>query len=185
MQLRNSPERYGAISLLLHWGVALAVFGLFVLGLWMVSLDYYNPWRQIAPNLHKSIGITLFVVLLLRMIWRFFSPPPPPTANQGRLVSIVSKLGHLSLYGLLFAVLISGYLISTAEGDGIVIFGYLEVPALITGISGQAGLAGDIHLYLAIILVVMAVLHAMMALKHHFIDRDATLTRMLGIKSRS
>jgi len=182
MQLQNSPERYGAVSLLLHWGVALAVFGLFALGLWMVSLNYYHPWRQTAPDLHKSIGITLFAIMLLRVLWRFLSPPPPAPSNHGWMIRTATKLGHLTIYLLLFAVMISGYLISTAEGDGILVFGTFKVPALIE-LSGQAELAGNIHLYLAITLVVIAVLHALMALKHHFIDRDTTLTRMLGIKS--
>jgi len=184
MQLRNSPERYGVVSVLVHWSVALVVFGLFALGLWMVGLDYYNPWRQIAPDLHKSIGIVLLVVMLLRLLWRFFSPPPPATPNQSRLVRIASKLGHLLLYALLFAVLISGYLISTAEGDGISVFNAFVIPSLFSGIRGQAELAGIIHLYLAIALVGFAVLHGLAALKHHFIDRDATLIRMLGIKPK-
>jgi len=183
MQLINSPERYGAVSLLLHWGVALTVFAMFAVGLWMVGLNYYHPWRQVVPDLHKSIGITLFVIMLLRVLWRFISPPPPPTPNQGWFIRTAAKLGHLALYILLFAVMISGYFISTAEGDGIVVFGMIKVPALISGISGKAELAGTIHLYLAVTLVIMAVLHALAALKHHFIDRDATLVRMLGIKN--
>jgi len=182
MQLQNSPERYGAVSVLLHWGVALMVLGLFALGLWMVSLNYYHPWRQTAPHLHKSIGIVLFVILLLRLIWRFVSPPPPPDANQGTLIRAASRIGHGLLYLLMFAVIVSGYLISTAEGDGIVVFGLFTLPSLLV-ISGKAELAGTLHLYLAITLVLLACLHALAALKHHFIDRDATLVRMLGIKA--
>lgn len=75
MQLRNSPSRYGVVSIVLHWGVALAVFGLFGLGLWMVGLDYYSPWRKAGPDLHKSIGLVLLAVMLLRVLWRFISPP--------------------------------------------------------------------------------------------------------------
>jgi len=183
MQFKNSSERYGAISVLLHWGVALCVLALFAVGLWMVGLGYYHPWRQIAPDLHKSIGIVLFAVMLLRLIWRFLSPPPPPTPNQGKFTRIAAKLGHGLLYILLFAVLICGYLISTAEGAGIVIFGAFTVPAVIT-ISGKAEFVGMLHLYFAIALVVLAGLHALTALKHHFIDRDATLVRMLGLKPR-
>jgi len=183
MQLINSPERYGAVSLLLHWGVAFTVFSMFAVGLWMVGLNYYHPWRQVVPDLHKSIGITLFVIMLLRVLWRFISPPPPPAPSHGWLIRTAAKIGHLVLYLLLFAVMISGYLISTAEGDGIVVFGLFTVPALLT-ISGKAELAGTLHLYLAVTLVVVAVLHALAALKHHFIDRDATLVRMLGIQAK-
>jgi len=185
MQLKNSAERYGAISVLLHWGVALVVFGLFGVGLWMVGLDYYNPWRQTVPDLHKSVGLLLLAVMLLRILWRFISPPPAPSKNQGILTHIAAKLGHLLLYLLIFAVLVSGYLISTAEGDGIVVFGSFTVPAVLSGLRGQAELAGILHLYLAIALVSLAVLHGLAAIKHHFIDRDVTLTRMLGIKAKN
>lgn len=91
MQLRNSPSRYGFVSIVLHWGVALAVFGLFGLGLWMMGLDYYSPWRKDAPDLHKSIGLVLLGVMLLRVLWRFLSPPPPALPNHGKLTRLASK----------------------------------------------------------------------------------------------
>lgn len=183
MQLRNSSSRYGLVSMFLHWGIALAVFGLFGLGLWMVGLDYYSNWRHTAPELHKGIGLTVLALMLLRVVWRFLSPPPPAPANHGTLTRVAAKAGHLLLYVGLFAVLIAGYLISTADGAGIPVFGLFEVPALISGLPDQADIAGVIHLYLAWGLVVFAVLHGLAALKHHFIDRDATLTRMLGRKA--
>ncbi|MNR57354.1 hypothetical protein D3C85_1781150 [compost metagenome] len=77
-------------------------------------------------------------------------------------------------------MLISGYLISTAEGVAIDVFGWFSVPATLSGLPEQADVAGVIHFYLAWSLVVLAVLHALAALKHHFLDRDPTLTRMLG-----
>ncbi|UVE18135.1 cytochrome b [Pseudomonas sp. LS44] len=180
MQWRNSSARYGLVSILLHWGVALAVFGLFALGWWMVGLDYYSAWRQTAPSLHKSIGLILLAVMLLRLVWRFISPSPPLLDSYGRLTRVSAKAGHGLLYLGLFAVMISGYLISTADGRGISVFGLLEVPALITGIPDQEDVAGAVHEYLAWGLVIFSGLHALAALKHHFIDRDATLARMLG-----
>ncbi|MBO3277805.1 cytochrome b [Pseudomonas schmalbachii] len=180
MQWRNSPARYGLISLFLHWVGALAVFGLFGVGLWMVGLDYYDTWYHRAPEIHKSIGILLLIAMVLRLVWRFVSPPPPAPANHGSLTRVATKLGHLALYLLLFGVLISGYLISTAEGVAIDVFGWFSMPATLSGLPEQADVAGAIHLYLAWSLVVLAVLHAVAALKHHFFDRDPTLTRMLG-----
>ena len=76
--------------------------------------------------------------------------------------------------------MIAGYLISTSEGVGIPVFGLFEVPALISNLPDQADVAGVVHLYLAWAVVIFAGLHGLVALKHHFIDRDATLTRMLG-----
>ena len=183
MQLRNTSTRYGWVSIVIHWSVALVVFGLFALGLWMVGLDYYSLWRKDAPDLHKSIGITLFAVMLVRIVWRLLSPPPPALASYSRMTRIGAAFGHAFLYVGLFAVMIAGYLISTADGVGIPVFGLFEVPALLSGLPDQADTAGVIHLWLAWALVIFSGLHALAALKHHFIDRDATLTRMLGRKA--
>jgi cytochrome b561 len=180
MQLRNSSSRYGLVSMLLHWLVAAVVFGLFALGLWMVGLDYYDAWRKSGPDLHKSIGITLFAIMLIRLVWRLLSPPPAPLASYGKWTRLGAHFGHLFLYVGLFAVMFAGYLISTADGVGIPVFGLFEVPALISGLPDQADNAGLVHLYLAWVLVVFAGLHGLAALKHHFIDRDVTLKRMLG-----
>lgn len=180
MQWRNTSARYGLVSVLLHWLVALAVFGLFALGFWMVGLSYYDPWRQSAPDLHKSIGILLFATMLLRVLWRLVNPAPAALENHGALTRLASKLGHAALYLGLFGVMISGYLISTADGRGIEVFGLFSVPATLTGIEHQEDIAGDIHEYLAWGLVIFAVVHGLAALKHHFIDRDSTLLRMFG-----
>ncbi|NMY50220.1 cytochrome b [Pseudomonas sp. WS 5011] len=180
MQWRNSSSHYGLVSIFMHWLVAVVVFGLFGLGYWMVGLDYYSSWRQTAPDLHKSIGLVLFAVMLARVLWRWFSPPPASLPNHGRMTRMASKLGHIFLYLGLFVLMISGYLISTADGRGIPVFGLFEVPASLTSIPDQEDVAGLVHEYLAWTLVIFAGIHALAALKHHFIDRDCTLTRMFG-----
>ncbi len=146
----------------------------------MVGISYYDPWRQSAPDLQKSICILFLAVILLRVLWRLLNPAPAPLASHGRLTRLASKLGHGVLYLGLFGVMISGYLISTADGRGIEVFGLFSVPATLTGITQQEDIAGAIHEYLAWGLVIFAGLHGMAALKHHFIDRDSTLLRMFG-----
>ncbi|MDC9614108.1 cytochrome b [Xenorhabdus khoisanae] len=180
MLLKNTSTRFGHISVLIHWLVALAVYGMFGLGLWMVTLSYYDIWYHRAPELHKSIGIFLFIVMAVRVIWRFISPPPKPLASYSLFTRISSILVHLTLYIVLFGILISGYLISTADGEAISVFGWFEVPATLTEQGIQADTAGIIHLYFAWIVVVISLLHGLAALKHHFIDRDITLKRMFG-----
>jgi cytochrome b561 len=180
MQWRNSSSNYGLVSILMHWLVALVVFGLFGLGYWMVGLNYYSSWYKTAPDLHKSIGLLLFALMLVRVLWRWISPPPASLPSHGRMTRLAGRLGHGFLYLGLFVLMISGYLISTADGRGIPVFGLFEVPASLTSIPDQADMAGLVHEYLAWALVIFAGLHALAALKHHFIDRDSTLTRMLG-----
>lgn len=180
MQWRNTGERYGLIAIGLHWLVALTIFGLFGLGLWMTELNYYHPWYHRGPALHKSIGLTLFAVMVLRVMWRLVTPPPAPLPTHTRFERIAAHAAHLLLYLLTFAVMSAGYLISTADGRPIEVFGLLSIPATLTSIPDQEDVAGVIHLLLAITLIVLAGLHAGAALKHHFIDRDRTLRRMLG-----
>lgn len=184
MQWRNSPHTYGLTSIVLHWLVAVAVFGLFGLGLWMVGLDYYSSWYRTAPDLHKSIGLTLFALMLFRVLWRFLSPAPQALPSHDARTRLASKAGHLLLYVGLFALMLSGYLISTADGRGIAVFGLFEVPATLTSLPDQEDLAGVVHEYLAWGLLIFAGLHALAALKHHFIDCDATLVRMFGRTQR-
>jgi cytochrome b561 len=180
MQWRNTSKNYGLASILMHWGVALTVFGLFGLGLWMRELNYYSPWYRTAPDIHKSIGMILLAFMVLRLVWRWISPPPPAPANHSKRVRLASTAGHLALYAGLFVLMISGYLISTADGRPISVFGWFDVPALITWIPRQEDIAGAVHFYLAWGVIIFSGLHALAALKHHFIDRDPTLKRMFG-----
>ena len=185
MLLRNSPGRYGWLSIFLHWSMALVIYAMFALGLWMVGLSYYDTWYHNAPEIHKSIGVILMLALIIRLIWRVVSPPPKPLSSYSPLVRITAVAAHGLLYGLLIAILFSGYLISTADGKPVSVFGWFSLPAVLTGAGEQADLAGDIHLWLAWSIVILSVLHGLAALKHHFIDRDITLKRMLGLGIRS
>jgi cytochrome b561 len=144
--LRNTPERYGLVTIALHWLVALAVFGLFGLGLWMTGLDYYDPWYKRAPDLHKSIGALLCAVMIMRLVWHIANPRPRPEPTLTTFERTASSLTHALLYGLLFAVMAAGYLISTADGRPLEVFGLCAIPATLVGLPDQADLAGDIHL---------------------------------------
>ena len=178
--LRNTRDTYGAIAVALHWLVAVTVVGLFTLGLWMVELTYYDNWYRTAPAIHKGVGILLFLTIALRLGWRALGPQPAPLASHSALERQAAATAHVLLYVLLFAVMSSGYLISTADGRAVDVFGLFQVPATITGLPQQADVAGNVHLVLAIALLSLAGIHALAAIKHHIIDRDRTLVRMLG-----
>lgn len=177
MRWRNSNTGYGAMAVTLHWVTALVMIGLFVLGLWMVELDYYDKWYKDAPALHKSIGILLFIAMLVRLLWRWGNPRPEPIGRP--LEKILALWAHRFQYLLLFAVMFAGYLISTAEGRPVQVFNWFSVPATIHGFENQEDIAGEIHEILAWLLILLSSGHALAALKHHFINRDATLHRML------
>ncbi|MCW8847125.1 MAG: cytochrome b [Sedimenticola sp.] len=180
MQLRNTPQHYGAISIVIHWAMAVLIVGLFILGLYMTELDYYDPWYKRAPDIHRSLGIIMLILLLFRLAWRQLNPKPAPVDNDPEHLHKLAEWVHGLLYLLLFAIALSGYLISTADGRGIDVFNWFTVPALFPSFENMEDLAGEVHFILAITLIALVSLHAVAALKHHFIDRDLTLMRMLG-----
>ncbi|MDG6774165.1 cytochrome b [Thiomicrorhabdus sp. ZW0627] len=179
MNLTNSARGYGWITIVMHWLVAVAVLGLFALGIWMVDLSYYSDWYHDAPFIHKSVGVLLVGLMLFRWVWTLVNPKPAPASVSSRAVAFLISAMHAVLYLLVFLLGVSGYLISTAEGHGISVFDWFTVPALIEPFEDQADLAGEIHELLAFVLIGLVVLHALAALKHHFINRDNTLKRML------
>ncbi|WP_193161696.1 cytochrome b [Microbulbifer hainanensis] len=181
MSVRGSKTQYGWLAIVLHWLMAPAIIGLFFLGWWMRSLTYYDAWYREGPILHKSIGILLLAVLLVRLLWKLMDRSPAAEAGTPRWQALAARLTHVALYALLLVIMTSGYLISTADGRPIEVFDWFSVPATIQGIVHQEDIAGQVHKFLAWSLMALVSLHALAALKHHFIDRDATLRRMLGL----
>jgi len=177
----NSTEHYGLVTILLHWLIAMVILGLFGLGLYMAELSYYDPLGNILPFVHISVGMLLVPVLIFGIIWKLINPGPTPLAGTTALEQALVKLVHHLLTLLIAAILISGYLITTAKGVGASVFDIISVPSTITGIPEQEYYAGLTHQYLTYGLIALVVLHTVAALKHHFINRDNTLRRMLGM----
>ena len=147
----------------------------------MTDLTYTSKWYVTAPFLHKSFGLTLLFIMLLRVLWIIRNQTPEPILSHTGFERAAARIAHLGLYVLLFGTMISGYLISTADGRPISVFGWFEVPAAISGLPRQEDIAGAFHYYLAFSVMALAALHALAALKHHFMDKDRTLRRMLGL----
>ena len=176
--MTKQTQHYHPLNIVLHWLMALLIPALFGVGLWMTGLDYYSSWYKTAPDLHKSFGILLALLLLSRfVVIRLFGKPAALGADWQQKAA---ALAHALMYALLLAIMVSGYLISTADNRGIMVFGWFEVPGFGEFFPDQADIAGSIHLYLAWTLIALVALHAAAALKHHFVDKDNTLTRMLG-----
>lgn len=174
---RNSSRGWGMVSIMLHWVSALAIIGLFALGWWMTNLGYSDAWYNRAPWWHKSLGLLLLGLSLVRVFWRLLQPVP--SLDGPRWEKRAAQCGHVLMYLALFVVLFSGYLISTAKGQGVSVFDWFTVPALVSELPSQATLAGEIHWYAAWALMVLAAGHALASLKHRLIDRDDTMRRMV------
>lgn len=180
MKLLNTTTSYGLLAVFLHWVMAIIIIALFFLGDYMVGLGYYDQLYHQAPWWHKSIGISLFLLLLTRIMVKLSSTSPKPLATYKSWEISLAKITHLSFYFLLLIICASGYLIATAKGVGIEVFSGFKIPAIMTLTESQTDLSGDIHRVSSTILIALLILHIAASIKHHFIDRDATLTRMLG-----
>ncbi len=177
--LTNSPQRYGIIARLLHWSVAITIVGLFALGLWMVELTYYDDWYTLAPHYHNSIGILLGLVMLFRVSWRCYTIQPQMPETLSNKEKQAAHGLHLFLYAVIFIIIITGYLIPTADNRSIDVFNWFSLPGLGSLFEHQEDIAGNVHFWSAWGLILLAALHALAALKHHFIDKDNTLKKML------
>lgn len=176
---RNSEISYGSISKGLHWLIAVTVFALFGLGLWMVDLDYYDSWYRQGPDLHRSVGMLLMAVMAMRALWMLWAGKPSPLSSHRRWEIVLAHVVHGLMYLLVFSIGVSGYLLSTADGHGIEVFNWFSVPSSGEWIADQEDVAGEVHEYLAFGLIAVALLHALAAIKHQLIDKDQTLKRMM------
>lgn len=176
--MSTEVKNYNPIARAMHWMSAIVIIGLFAAGLWMVDLSYYSEWYRTAPHWHKSMGIILAVLTLFRLAWNLVTASPSVEGNS--FEKIAAKIAHGSMYLLLLVLFVSGYLISTADGRAIEVFDWFAIPGAGALFDGQADFAGEIHFYAAWTLIIMAGLHAVAALKHHVIDNDNTLRKMIG-----
>lgn len=172
-------QKYSLAMRILHWVTALLIIALFGVGLWMRSLSYYDSLYQILPFWHKSVGFLLMLLIVLRLIVKGAGKQPPALLSHRPWERLLANLTQWLLYGLLFGMFISGYLIATADNRPASFFGWFDIPVLITAFPDQEDVAGLFHEYCAWALIALSLLHGVAALKHHFIDKDVTLTRML------
>lgn len=169
---------YSRPAIALHWLIALLIVCIAALGLYMVDLPETAPERELLFDWHRWLGVTGFVFILARMLWRTVRKPPALVASMPRLQRIAASATHFLLYALMMVAPLTGYLLTNRAGETVKFFGW-SLPPLIGENSGQVKLFEDIHAYAAYLLIAVAVLHALAALKHHFIDRDETLARMV------
>lgn len=179
MKLRNSKYSHGIATIAIHWSFAMIVFVMLGLGVYMVELTYYDEWYKSAPHIHKSIGFVLVVLLSLRVIWRLTNVTPLAAPGVKRWESRAAHLVHVVLYLVPVALVVSGFLISTADGRSVDIFNWFEIPALLPPSKGMEDTAGLVHQLVAYGFGGVVLAHALAALKHHFINKDRTFMRML------
>jgi cytochrome b561 len=171
-------DRYTGVAMALHWLTALLVFCGFGLGLFMTGLEF-SPTKFRLYGWHKWIGITVFLVAAARLAWRAGHPPPPLPATMPAWQVRAAAWMHRILYVLLVAIPLSGWIYSSATGISVVYLGVVPLPDLVAKDRDLARTLLAVHQTLNFTLAAMVVLHAVGALRHHFVDRDGVLARML------
>jgi cytochrome b561 len=174
-------QRYTKIAMLLHWLTALLIIAAFFLGLTMVGIHGFSPTKLKYYSWHKWLGVTVLGVAALRLLWRKANTPPPPLASIAAWQHKVAEGMHYLLYFLIFAVPVSGYFYTYAAGVPVVYLGLWQLPALIAPNPELKPILQNVHYVLTMTMAAAVVAHALAALKHHFIDRDVTLKRMLPL----
>lgn len=177
--LRNTDTRYGLIARLFHWSIAALFIGLIGLGWYMVGLTYYDPLYHDSLEWHKALGVVTLVLVAARLVWMVVPPRPRPVPTLTRFERIASKATHDLLLLALVVIPVSGYLISTAAGDPVYVFGWVSVPALVAVSDTWRDIAIAVHFYAAYGAAALALLHIAGALKHRLIDKDEVMGRML------
>jgi len=171
-------ESYTATAIALHWLVAALIVGAFTIGLIAVELAV-SPQKLKLYSWHKWIGVSIALLALVRIGWRFWHPAPALPSGMRRWEQHVASGTHVLLYALLLAIPVTGWLMSSASGFPVVYFGVLPLPDLVAKDKALADALKLVHYALNKTLLVLVVLHVAAALKHHVLDRDDVLVRML------
>ncbi len=178
MRLTNSEAGYGLVHWVIHWATVVLVFWLFYLGWTMTDLPV-SPQKFQDYALHKSLGLTVLVLVAVRLVWRRLNPLPPLPDGMKRHETILAKTTHHGIYVLLFSIPLTGWLYSSATASPANYFGFFEVPDLIPANELAGTILEVIHEWAGNLLAIFIILHVAGALKHHFVNRDNVLTRML------
>jgi cytochrome b561 len=171
-------ERYTGVAVALHWLVALLILGSFVVGTYMVNLGL-SPWKLKVYSWHKWTGVTIFLLVALRLAWRVTHCPPALAAAVPAWQRHAAAIAHVLLYLLMLAVPLSGWVMSSAGGFPVVYFGAFQLPDLVAKDKGLFEVMKSVHFGLNKALLLLVLLHVAAALKHHYVDRDDVLARMV------
>jgi cytochrome b561 len=177
-------DRYSTVAIVFHWLIAAAIVIQLALG-WRMG-DLEGLPRSLFLNIHKTVGISILVLTAARLIWRLMNPPPPHGANLHKLEKLASHWVHMGFYTALFLLPLTGWAMVSLQRPGAMkVFGALPWPAfpgaaLVPSAAqdGAAELMDTVHGALVWVMVALLVLHIAGALKHHFVSKDRTLTRM-------
>lgn len=174
-----SPSGYDLISRINHWVVAIAVMGMLLLGLFLEFGGLAREDKRWLVDLHKSVGVLVLIYGAWRVLWRMIQGfPKSDNINMPAWQEVASKIAHWILLAGILVMPLSGVIANIFGGRSVAVFTWFSIPSQ-TEISWLSNLAGYTHRYAGYVLAIIVVVHIAAALKHHFVDRDSVLTRMV------
>jgi len=166
---KNTSQAYGIVSKFLHWSMAFLLTVLFIMGTYMTGLDYYDPLYHSLPWWHRSLGLLLFALWTIRLLWRLTTLQPAALSSHSPWEKVLATCIQGLFYLFMLGLVISGYLVATAQEKGIDFFGWFTLPALAPKLNETiVDLLGETHEIMATTLAILVLLHALAAIKHHF-----------------
>lgn len=175
----DAKTKYSGLAMLLHWLIAVLVIVQWRISEAAEEVPTREAGSEIMAN-HFALGLVIFIVVALRLVWRQVSPPPPPAAGHAPWERIFARVVHLTFYALLLVMPLAGWIALSTFGETISVWGLFNLPALPVPQNPTLGeTIFELHGASGIALLVLAGLHALAALKHTFMDKDGTLYRML------
>lgn len=178
MALQNNTIKYGTVAKMLHWVMAILIIAMLVMGLIINDMSPSLDKLKLI-GLHKSTGIVLLGLVMIRVIWKYINVAPLLPYKLKKLEKMAAYLAHALLYMGMFAMPLSGWAMSSAAGYKVSVFGWFTLPALMTPDKQMRIFFSQSHQYIAWGLIIMLALHVMAALLHHFYHRNNILLRML------
>jgi cytochrome b561 len=183
MLIRNTTERFGLVAKALHWLTLVLLIASFTIAISMVNMPF-SPRKLEYYSWHKWVGVTIFLIVLVRLAWRLVNPVPKEPPGTPPWQRRLAALSHALLYAILIVMPITGWIMSSALNLPLVFLGLFHVPSPF-GVDRALGeTMKTVHLSLAIALVVLVSIHVLAALYHHFVLRDDVLRRMLPWPAR-
>jgi cytochrome b561 len=170
-------SHYTTIAIGLHWLMALLLIALLVVGIYMHELPL-SPWKLQIYSWHKWAGVTAFLLVILRLAWRFTHRPPALPSSTSSVMRFTAKTGHVMLYLLMITIPLSGWLMSSAKGFQTVYLGILPIPDLLSKDKPLGDMLQTVHQSLNFLFIGAVLGHVGAALKHHWLDKDNVLSRM-------
>lgn len=182
MSIENTPSQYGSISKLFHWVLALLLIAMVAFGIYLENAEFLPDQIQQKIKLiglHKSTGILILALVVLRLAWRLKNTTPTAPVTMPQWQKLAANVVHGVLYVAMFAMPITGWMYSSIAGFPVNVYGLFTLPSLLPKNEELTDLFHSIHGFFGDVLIVAFVLHVGAALYHHFYVKDTVLKRML------